>query len=302
MNFKTILKEKGKAKSAFSLDAKSHYFEKYYNMFMSNTSKKLDNITYQQKHFLLQQYFFEGKICMFKLDKMEGLDKLIYVPFAPYDINIYDFPVHVTYINRRGVSWIPTGLKKVDEDCVIGYALESHRSIYSLLDYEIDRIVAAEILIGICEDTLKLPFLLAVTPEDKEKLNSVMDAILRGESKVYCDFNDINSLKVLTNSNPYILDKLMEYKRERENECKTLIGINNYTTQEKSQYINNATVESNNEEIEVSASAVIDSLKELSERAQEVLGISFTVKEDEVEEPEEAQDEEEEDEENEVQD
>ena len=66
------------------------------------------------------------------------------VPYAINQYNIEDEPSVVNYVNVRGAGFIPTGLMKVNKDCVIGWAHTSHSPVRSLVMYYIDRIVDVE--------------------------------------------------------------------------------------------------------------------------------------------------------------
>ena len=274
----TLIKKKIKKSRAREIqNATDYYMRKYYNIFMHQWT--IEGLDYQQEYFLLNELWEQGRITAFKIPFTESEEypngMLCLTPFSELQYNIYNFPSMINYINLRGASFIPSTPQRVDEDCCIMYALNSRRPVKEIIAWNVERIVLCETLISINCDTLKLPFLIASTPENKESLKGIIDAILEGESKVYVDIGDINSIKTLINSNPYILDKLMQYKDARENEVLTILGINNNNTQEKSQYINIDTINSNNQEIEDASCQILDNLKSFAERIEYVLGISI---------------------------
>lgn len=269
-----ILKNKKKSNLKTIKELKSYYMRKYYNIFMHKWT--IPELDYQQNHFLFTQLWDKGSFGIFPLKNGAGVS--VITPIAELLWNIYNFPTEVNLINIRNAPFIPSKPQIVDKDCCICYALPSREAVGRVIEWNVERIVSAEILINICMDTHKLPYIIAVTPENKVAMKNVVDSIIDGESVVYADVNDSNSIKVLANNSPYIIDKLMQYKDARENEIKTILGIQNFNTQEKSQYINEDTTNSNNQEVEESGCLVLDSLQELAERYSDIFGITLTPK------------------------
>ena len=99
---------------------------KKFNLYMNNYEFTGD-LDYQQKEYILLQMWSVGQIACFRLSGSEGSSLHpqglgVFCPFAPGYWNIYNWPTKVSLVNTRGVRFIPSGLKEVDKDVVIGYA------------------------------------------------------------------------------------------------------------------------------------------------------------------------------------
>ena len=285
---------------AQSYTAKRFYENKYFGLFLNNYH--FPELTKNQERFLLKSFWANGTICAFILegtkqepslkqllsnsskntlilanDNPNGL--LCLVPYSTSKYNIEDAPSLVNYINKRGASFIPTGLKIVNKDCVIGWAHSSHASIRNLVLYYIDRIVNVEQTIEMNLFVHKLPRLVVCSPEDKARVEDLMEQIERGEKKLFLDANDVQAIKNVLDSGSntsYIIDKLYQYKQNLENELLTFLGINNISIEKKERLITDE-ANSNNQLIENCGECFLDSLKKFCKEVSEVLDFPLSV-------------------------
>ena len=303
--------------------SKRFYENKYFGLFLNNYH--FPELTENQERFLLKSWWANGCVAGLILEGTKrdpSLKQMLsnsssstlilsnenpngilaLVPFATAKYNIEDAPSVVSYINKRGATFIPTGLKIVNKDCVIGWAHSSHAPIRSLVMYYIDRIVDVEQTIDMNLFVHKLPRLVVCSPEDKSRVEDLMDKIERGEKKLFLDAQDVQAIKNVLDSGSntsYIIDKLYEYKQNLENELLTFLGINNIPVEKKERLITDE-ANSNNQLINSCGDCFIDTIKKFCENVSNVLDFPLSVKtksspnmvEDEEVEKEESEEEE----------
>ena len=282
------------------LNARRFYETKYYGLFLN--AYDFTNLSKEQKHYLLKAMWMRGTCAAFIIEgtkpdaslkdiisnktpsslvlaqeNKNGL--LCFVPYAPVSYNIDDFPSVITYVAKRGARFIPQTPKVVNRDCVIGYAHTSHASVRSMVMFYIEKIVDVEKTIETNLFTHKLPRLIICSPEDKQRVADIVDAIERGEHKLFLDVADWQAIKnVLDSGNgSYIIDKLYQYKTNLENELLTFLGINNVAIQKAERLITDE-ANSNNELINDSSDCFLDSLHDFCEDISTVLGYEIDVK------------------------
>lgn len=277
---KQEIKELRKESSFKRREAKTKLQNYYFNLFMNKYEVEGD-IDYQAKEWLFKIAWCEGKIACFPYAK--GVTDLrpngepIFTTFAPFEWNIYDYPINVNLINRRGVKFIPSKLMKVDKDVVICYFLKSRKTIKEYVDYLIDKIVDLEMLMKVSQQSLKMPFLVAVSPEDKARMENLVDAIINDNVAIYGDFKDFNAIKVLNNSNQFILDKIKTLIGEYHSEIRTYLGIDNVDSNKKEHLIVDE-VNANNEIINQCDDIFFDAIDDFFKRINELFGYNLTIK------------------------
>ena len=290
--------------------AKRFYENKYFGLFLNR--RHFPQLTKNQERFLLKSFWQNGCVCAFIVEgtKQEPSLKqmlsnsskdtlilenenanglLLLVPFATAKYDITDAPSVVSYINKRGATFIPKGLKIVNKDCVIGWAHSSHAPIRSLVMYYIEKIVDVEKTIEMNLFVHKLPRLVVVSPEDKDRVADLMEKIEAGEKKLFLDANDVQAIKNVLESGSntsYIIDKLYQYKQNLENELSTFLGINNNPV-EKAERLITGEVNSNNQLISECGACFDDTIDIFCEEVSKVLNFPLTQEVEEFEEEQE---------------
>ena len=285
---------------ANSFNARRFYENKYFGLFLN--AYKFTNLTKNQQRYLLKKLWQNGTICAFVLegtqsdpslkDLLSNKTKstielgnespnglLVLVPYAINQYSIEDEPSVVNYVNVRGAGFIPTGLKKVNKDCVIGWAHTSHSPVRSLVMYYIDRIVDVEKTINMNLFVHKLPRLVVCSPEDRSRVEDLMEAIERGETKIFLDVADWEAIKNVLESGSntnFIIDKLYQYKQNLENELLSFLGINNIAVEKKERLITDE-ANSNNQLINDSSECFLDCLKDFCEEVSNILNYPLSV-------------------------
>ena len=202
---------------------------------------------------------------------------IAFAPFAPFMFDIYDWPIQVNLINIRGAKFIPTKPQIVNKDVVIGYAQKSKKSVLSIVDYYLTKIVDVEMTIRVQLKSHKAPWLVATTPENEEKLKNLFKRIESDEEVLYLSAGEVEALKVLTGGNAYIIDKLYQYKQALENELLTYLGIDNLGIMEKKEHLTNDEVASNNDLINDHSDNFLSCLENFCKSIREVLGYEISV-------------------------
>ena len=278
------------------------YLNKYYSLFMNKYD--IIGVDYQQRDFILRKFWIDGRLACFKLKGTEGSTEHpqglgVFCPYAPSRYNIYDFPIYVTLINIRGVSFIPAGLQKVDEDVVIGWCQRNKKSVYSLVDFYLQKITDVEMVIKMNLKSQKTPWIIGATPEDNKKIQSILDNLEDDNPNLFVDLEDVDKAKALVSGAPYVLDKLYNYKQALENELKEYLGLENMGMGEKKEHLITAEIEASDEVIGESNYNFIDTIKEFFDNIEKVLGLKYDIVEkhqieysDDTEEEEEVEDDE----------
>lgn len=287
------------------------YNNKYFGLWLN--SRHFPELTRDQERFLMKELWAKGSVCAFIVDgtkkdpsletmqannsestlilenKNQESGVLALVPYATSQWNIFDQPSIVTYIPKRGAEFIPTKPQIVNKDCVIIWAHPTHKPIYDLVSWYIERIADIERTIKVNLFAHKMPRLVVVSPEDEARVKDLMDAIENGDTQLYISASDWQAIKnVLDGGGTYIIDKLHQYKQNVENELLTMLGINN-TPHEKAERLITDEANSNNQLIEEYGDCFKDTIDASCEDVTEVLGFKLTqeVKETKQEEPKE---------------
>lgn len=273
---------------------KSYYLLKYYNLFLNGY--KFTGLDYQQKDFLLRKMWALGRIACFRLSNAtpkHPQGEIVFCPFATATLNIYDYPVEVSLIKLKNVSFIPTSLQRVDEDVVIGYAQRNKHSVMEMVLPLIEKIVDVEMTLRTSLKSQKTPWLVGYSPETEQQRQIIKENLESDEPYLFLEMEDINQFKAIVSGANYNCDKLYNLKQCYENEIKEYLGINNLGVNEKKEHLIGDEINVNQEIVESHGECFLDCLKEFCERIKEVLGYEVTVelnKPDSIEYKEEDED------------
>lgn len=251
-------------------DLYRQYRNKYYTLYMSSyESPELD---YEENNFIFQQFWSKGTVAGFII---KHTDIAKFVPYVPERWNSYNFPTDIRFIRLRDDPFVPIDRAfTVGVDAVIGYASKSGMpralSIEEIVNTYIDKIVDIEMTIRTNLKLHKLPWIVGVTPENKDALMQLYNRIENDETAIFAETEV--PLDSVNNGAPYIIDKLYQYKQAIENELLTFLGINNMPVQEKKERMITDEVSINNQLICHFADSFIDCLEDFSKQLKEVLG------------------------------
>lgn len=274
---------------------KTFIFNKYYNIYMNDLD--IIGVDYQQKDYILKMFWADGTISGFLLEGTKGSTENpsglpVFCQYAPTEYNLYDWPIKATPVNKRGVKFIPNEPLLIDKEIVIGYAQRTKKPIYYVVEYYAKKIALCETAIQTQVLAQKMPFLLGTSPDNKAKMENLMNALLDDFPGLFVDADDINTLKVLIAGSNYTVDKLYQLKTAYENELRETLGFSNLGVSEKKEHLVTDEIEANNEITEANGSIIIDCLNEFADQFNKVFGynLKFIWKESKEVEKEEAED------------
>jgi len=294
---KMKFRENRQSEEKTKVDITRFYETKFYSIFLN--SYEFSGLDQEQSHYLLKRLWKDGTIACFiaegtrkdktlssvlngNIDSISNKDDnglLVFCPYSTMYYNIYDFPTAVNLIRVRNASFIPTSPKLVNKDVVIGYAHTSHASVRDLVMFYINKIVDIEMTIDINLFVHKMPRLVIVSPEDKNRVEEIMNDIEAGKKRIFLDASDYQAIKNVLESGAggYIIDKLYAYKQALENELLTFLGIDNIGMEKKERLIVDE-ANSNNDFINDNSDCFLDTLQSFCKNVNEVLGYPLSVK------------------------
>lgn len=251
----------------------THFYNNYfYNIFMS--SYEWTGLDYQEERFLMNSFWDKGTVAICN-EKVSGA--LLVVQYSESKYNIYSFPITATPIAFNDyTNIVPNEPLLIDKDIVIGWCQKNKKGIKELADIYIDKIVEIEMIIHSQLTHHKNPWLIKCTPEDSKKLEELLDNVFNDEEVLYVDSEDPGKIDILSNSSPYVIDKLYQYKKDLENEFLTYLGVDNIAIEKKERLIVDE-AESNNALIKDNSDNFLDCMQEFCERVGTVLGHSISV-------------------------
>ena len=257
------------------------YNEKYLSLWLN--AFEWEGINYQEREFIMREFWSNGRVGAIKLEGSEGSDvapegKLVFVPFAPGEFNIYRFPTKANAIRLKGVNFIPTRPLEVDKEIVLGWANVTHKPIVRLIEPFLQRIVDVEMVIRMNLKAQKMPWLIAITPETEKKMRALYDAIESDDPALFVDLDDAEKANALLSGANYIIDKLQDYKLAKENEIREFMGLDNLGFSEKKEHLLTDEIASNNQVTSSSGDCFSTPIEDFCNRIKETFGISISAK------------------------
>lgn len=256
-------------------ELKNNVINKVFNWYASKFD--FPSLDYQTALYLKRSLFFVGKVAEIPLKDSLPLTP-IFTKYAPVSWNLYDFPIEVTLINKRGVPFIPSTPQLVDRDCVLWFAQKNHQSIYDMVEPKINMIVETEMAIAINEQAIKTPFVFEVEPQNMKSYVSFVRSLQNDELAMFLPSTEARGINALVTGAPYLIDKLVAYREKLENEIKEYLGINSLPISEKKEHLITNEIDVNDEVTEFNCDALLECLKESSDMSKEILGIEIPVR------------------------
>lgn len=140
------------------------------------------------------------------------------------------------------------------------------------------RLANAERTIDTNVNNQKFP--LVIITDDKQKLSmkSMYQKVATNEPVIFgVKGLDLDSIKTLDTSAPYVADKLQDYKHQIWNEVMNFLGINNANTDKRERLISDE-VNANNEQIMFSVHTMLKTREEACEQINKMFGLNVSVK------------------------
>ena len=197
------------------------------------------------------------------------------------NLNIYGLPTEVNCYATDSFSEnrkLYSGFKFEENDeskyCVLvknTYDMiptEPTLQLFALRLYEAERTCDVNIKLQ------KFPRIIVGDESMKLALKNLAEKIDGNEPYIYADKKQLGSdlIKVLNVEAPFIVDKVMEYKKQIWNEALTYLGINNLALEKKERLITDE-ASSNNELINLNLQARLMTRKEACKQFNELFGL-----------------------------
>lgn len=251
------------------------YYDNYYNMFWSNF--KFNGLDYRQLHYFKDRMWKRGCLAAFKIKFTDEIGFACYVD-QNYLRDMYGNPSSVQLTNEWNSPVVPSGYLVVDEDVVVGYLNTTRSKLDNVVNTYVKKIAAVDKVINTNLNLHKMPYVISTdeTGNDKNKLSDVIDRVMNDESVITLLKNDLDKIEVFNLDTPYIIDKLVNYKRSLENELKTILGIDN-KGDEKIEQLQLSEVNANNCEINSYLLDYLNNMQEFFDRINEAFNTNISV-------------------------
>ena len=254
------------------------YNNKYYNLWMSKFEwNGLDeDLKEQEENYIMRKLWYDGTVA---IRNIKNTNMIAIAPWELQNYNYLGFPETINLINERGVSKtiIPSKTLIVNKDVALLFCTHTQKPIKAVVDYYVDRITQAVVLINNNLCLQNMPFVINCTEEDQKRLSDIVDRILNNELVITTASSDINKLQALITQVPFLIDKLQAYIVSMENELLTILGVDNSGVQAKKAQMLVDEVNANNDVINDYGNSIIDELTKWLDRANKVLNRNITI-------------------------
>lgn len=193
-------------------------------------------------------------------------------------INIYGLPTEINcysyrFNERRSLYTVDTGAEK-GEECILvmnNYERVPTTTSVSLFAY---RLAEAQRVADINLSSQKYPILITTDQRQLFTLKKMYEEYDGNTPVIFADKNVISpdALKAIKTDAPFIVNDIMDYKREIWNEFLTFMGLQNLS-EKKERLISNE-VDSNNELINMNLQALLIPRKEACRLFNEKYGLA----------------------------
>lgn len=244
----------------------------YYALYLSKFIIK--GMDYRQQQYVLRKRWANGTVGAFNLITGD----ITFAPYCAQEYDIYDNIDKITFINEHGSPLIPSHMFTVDKDAVIGYASKSRKPVKEIAGWYLDRIAQVEMVINTNIQQQKRPFLVVSDSANSAKMNDLITRILNNEMVIDIKSDEPQRITGLKTGIPYVVDKLVEYKKGLENDLKTYLGIDNQGGYLNREQQNLDTTCSNDVEINLNCDNLYNELKDFFDRCNETLGSNLSIK------------------------
>ena len=253
------------------------YRDKFFNKFLNKFN--FGNLDYQQKHYMMKKFWSKncGQLAFFII---KGTKSELYpngmLGICPYSFagvyNMFDFQTKAMLIDTHATGVIPTTEQEVDKDCVLGWITRNKKGVESLIDAKLEELVDVEMTMRCNLRALKMPWVFGTTPENKAKIDDIIDSIDDDDPYLTMSLEDVKNMQVFNTNAPCILDKLEVKRQQLEDDINTILGFNGVGIMEKKEHLTTGEVNMNSEATNANNDIYMDCLTELNQRIIDVLG------------------------------
>ena len=233
--------------------------------------------------FLEETLFYDGKATLL-YDETKG-----YINTRCSDngkLNIYNLPTSYNCysFDYQTERLVYTGFKdeKLNEKTMCILVMNNYDRIptYSTIQLFCERLAECD---RVCEINLKAqktPVLITATDKQRLTLENLYSQYDGNKPMIIGDKDliDNNPLKSINTEAPFVIDKIMDYKKEIWNECLSFLGINNIMIDKKERLITDE-ANSNNELINMNLESFLIPRQEACKKFNKLFNLEGTDKE-----------------------
>lgn len=233
--------------------------------------------------YLEETLFYDGKATLL-YDETKGFINTRCADSG--DLNIYNLPTSYEcysfdYRTNRNVY---TGFKneELNEETMCILVMNNYDRIptYNTIQLFCEKLAECD---RVCEVNLKAqktPILIATDKTQLLTLENVYNQYDGNQPVIWGDKEllDDRKLKVLNTEAPFVIDKIVDYKKEIWNECLSFLGINNIMIDKKERLITDE-ANSNNELINLNLQSFLVPRQEACKQFNKLFGLEGTDKE-----------------------
>lgn len=223
-----------------------------------------------EKH--IEKYLFQEGSCMFFKDPELGW--MVTKCLQAGELNYYDEPIELF---PEATNYMKVRSYENGQDCVLicnnDLMIPTRRSIrlFAARIAEIQRTADINII------AQKTPVIVKASEKQRLSLKQVIRQWFGNEPLIFGDKGlDTSEIKVLNTTAPFVADKLSIEKNKMWNECMTFLGVDNANTDKKERAVDDE-IQANNEQIELSAHAMLKARERAAEAMSVLCGKKITV-------------------------
>lgn len=226
-------------------------------------------------HYIEEALFNHGKAVFFE-DRMLGL--LCLPSHDEGNYNVYNEPVWYVAEGFNYRQKLSADESVLIKNNLLSKPTEPIIDLYAMRLTDVDRTLDVHI------KSVKTPYVIQTDDKTLLSIKNMFAQIENNEVAIFVNKGiDTESVKVHKTDNPFIADKLADYRHDVKNELLTMLGINNANTDKRERLVQSE-VESNNESILFHVKHMLDMRKQAVEEINKMFGLQINVELKEVEE------------------
>ena len=233
--------------------------------------------------FLEETLFYDGKATLL-YDETKGFINTRCTDNGT--LNIYNLPTKYNCysFDYRTDRLVYTGFKneKLNEKTMCVLVMNNYDRIptYSTIQLFCEKLAECDLVCNVKKKKKKTPILIAVSDKRRLTLENMYSQYDGNKPVIWGDNDILNeaSIKAINTEAPFVLDKVMDYKKEIWNECLSFLGINNIMIDKKERLITDE-ANSNNELINLNLQSFLVPRQEACKQFNKLFGLEGTDKE-----------------------
>lgn len=233
------------------------------------------------KDFLEDTLYYDGMCGAFYDDKYGDIISKITING---NLNIYNMPIKcncysIDNFSTRNVYY---GFKNNQDDKKLMVLIKNNadmRPTFNTIQLFCMRLYETERATDVNLNQQKTPSILTCDPKQRLTLLNLYQQYKGNQPFIFADKNllDINSMRTIDTSAPFLLDKLDAHKQSVFNDLLTFLGINNVNFEKKERLISNE-ANANNQVTDLNIESELECRQLACEQINDYFGLNVSVK------------------------